>query len=136
MDRIPHLRVILAAIVFFAIGAAWYSALADAWLAGIGKSAAQIESENGGRPWPYVVGFAAILVMCYTLAWLLSRLGASTWRSGAATGAGVALGLVGGMLALNYAFESRSIVLWAINAGYALIGLVVAGGIIGARRGA
>lgn len=74
--------------------------------------------------------------MCYTLAWLLSRLGASTWRSGAATGAGVALGLVGGMLALNYAFESRPIALWAINAGYALVGLVVAGVIIGARRGA
>ncbi len=54
-----------------------------------------------------------------------------TAGNGALTGATVAFGLVGGMLALNYGFEARGVTLWLINAGYALVGLVLAGAIIG-----
>jgi hypothetical protein len=79
---------------------------------------------------PYVVGFAAILVMCYLLAWLIARTGTQGAAAGAGLGAALALGLVGGMLALNYGFESRPVSLWLINAGYAVVGLGIAGGII------
>ena len=54
--------------------------------------------------------------------------------NGALTGATVAFGIVGAMLALNYGFEARGITLWLINAGYAFVGLVIAGAIIGAWR--
>jgi len=125
------LAIVVAAIVYFLIGAIWYGQLSVAWLAGIGKTMAQLEAENAG-PRPYVVGFASVLVACATLGWLIARTGTTGWAGGAKLGLVVALGLVGAQLALNYGFEARSVSLWLVNAGYAVVGLAVAGGIIGA----
>ena len=134
MYRINHWAVIVAAVVFFAIGAAWYTALRDPWLAGIGKTLEQISREQGGSPLPFVIGFLAVLVMCYTLAWILHKFMTPSAGSGALTGAVVAFGIVGAALALNYGFEARGVTLWLINAGYVMIGLVISGAIIGAWR--
>jgi hypothetical protein len=54
--------------------------------------------------------------------------------SGAMTGAIVAIGICAASLALTYGFESRSFALWLINSGYYVVGLVVAGAIIGGWR--
>lgn len=134
MPLFNHLAVIVSALIFFGIGAGWYNAFATPWLAGIGKTMEDMMRQNGGSPLPYVVGFIAILVMCYTLAWLIGRLGAQSAGAGARTGAVVALGFIAAMLALNYGFEARSTTLWLINTGYALVGLVIAGAIIGGGR--
>ena len=131
MGGLPHLATILSAIVFFGIGAVWYNALQRPWLEGVGKTFEQLMAEQGSSPLPYAIGFVAILIMCYTLAHLIVRTGSSTLAGGMRIGALVALGLVGAMLALNYGFESRPAALWLVNAGYALVGLTLAGGIIG-----
>ena len=134
MGKTHHLAVIVAAIVFFAIGAGWYTAFSAPWLNGIGKTVEQLTKDGGGTPMAMATGFIAILVMCYTLAWIVDRGLQPTAGNGALTGATVAFGIVGAMLALNYGFEARGITLWLINAGYAFVGLVVAGPIIGAWR--
>jgi hypothetical protein len=134
MKATNHLAVIVAAIVFFALGAAWYTVLADPWAAGVGKTMAQLEAETRGSAMPMVMGFAAILVMCYTLNSLLNRLGDTTPASGARVGAFIALGIAAANIALNYAFENRGIALWTINSGYVLVGLTIAGAIIGGWR--
>lgn len=131
MNRRTILAVVVAAVVYFVLGAIWYGQFSSAWLAGIGKTMAQLEAENGASARPYVVGFVSVLVACATLAWLIGKSGASGWSGGALLGAGVALGFIGAQLALNYGFESRSVTLWLINSGYALVGLGLAGGIIG-----
>jgi hypothetical protein len=133
MKGINHWAVLVAAIVFFALGALWYSVLFEhQWLAGIGKTIAELQKEGGGSPRPYIVGFLAIVVMCYTLGWIVQRGMQPTPRNGALTGAVVGFGLIGATLALTYGFEARGITLWLINAGYVVIGLVIAGIIIGA----
>jgi len=135
MKGINHLAVLLAAVVFFALGALWYSVLFERqWLEGIGKTVEQLTRENGGSPRPYIVGFLAVLVMCYTLGWIVQRGMGPTFGNGALTGATVAFGLIGATLALTYGFEERGIKLWLINAGYVFIGLVISGAIIGAWR--
>lgn len=138
MPNINHLAVWAAAIVHFAIGAVWYSVLARPWLAGIGKTMEQLTRENGGSPWPYAIGFATILVMAYTTAWVLQRREAATLAAGAGIGALLGFGIAAMQPALNYAFEARPLSLWLINGGYAVLGLTVMGGIIGGwrRRGA
>jgi hypothetical protein len=97
----------------------------------------QLGAEQGGSPLPYVIGFVAILVMCYSLSWLIERLQATTFAGGMRLGAAVAAGFVAANLALNYGFESRPVTLWLINGAYAIIGLTLAGAIIGGwkRRG-
>jgi hypothetical protein len=134
MGGVRHLPVWVAAIVFFVLGAVWYSLFAGAWLAGIGKTMEQLAAETGGSPLPYAVGFAAILLMCYTLAWLIARLAAESFVAGMRTGLTVGLGFIGALLALNYGFEWRTPVLWAINVGYAVLGLAIAGAVIGGWR--
>jgi Protein of unknown function (DUF1761) len=126
---VRHLAALPAAVAFWILGAAWYSLLSAPWLTGIGKTADQVPQ---GTPLPYVVGFFAILAMCYTLSWLIDRLDIRTLASGAGLGAIVALGFCGAMVALDYGFEGRSVMLWLIDTGYALVGLTLAGAIIGA----
>ena len=46
----------------------------------------------------------------------------------------VALLYVAANIALNYAFEMRGVTLWTINSGYVLVGLTLAGAIIGGWR--
>jgi hypothetical protein len=101
------------------------------WLAAIGKTMEQISGEQAGSPLPYVIGFAGILVMCYTLSWLIERLQATTLAGGLRVGVCVAACFVAANLALNYGFEWRPISLWLINGAYAVVGLAIAGAIIG-----
>lgn len=131
MNRIRILAIVVAAVVYFVLGALWYGQFSAAWLAGIGKTLAELEAGNPGAR-PYVVGLASVLVACATLGWLIARTGTTGWAGGAKLGVAVALGLIGAQLALNYGFEARSVSLWLINTGYAVVGLAVAGGIIGA----
>jgi len=68
--------------------------------------------------------------MCYLVGALLERLAVR------GVAAGVRIGALAGLLpaaciALNYAFEARPLSLWLINAGYAIVGLAIAGAIIG-----
>lgn len=134
MKGTNHLAVIVAAAVFFCIGAVWYTVFSEPWLNGIGKTVEQLARDGGGKPLAFAVGFLAILVMCYTLAWIVHKGMQPSAGNGALTGATVAFGIVGAMLALNYGFEARGLTLWLINAGYAFVGLVIAGAIIGAWR--
>lgn len=134
MKGTNHLAVLVAAVAFFGLGAVWYNVFSEPWLNGIGKTVEQLAKDGGGKPFAFAVGFLAILVMCYTLAWIVHKGMQPSAGNGALTGATVAFGLVGAMLALNYGFEARGLTLWLINAGYAFVGLVVAGAIIGAWR--
>jgi uncharacterized protein DUF1761 len=131
MSSTRHVSIVVAAIVVWVLGAVWYSALADAWMAGIGKTRDQLMQQAGGSAsMSYVVGFVAILVMAYLVGWLLDRMSATTFGAGARIGALAAL-LPAACIALNYAFEMRPVSLWLINAGYAIVGLAIAGAIIG-----
>lgn len=131
MSRARHVAVWIASIVFFVVGAIWYSIMAAPWMAAIGKTMEELGREQGASPLPYVVGFVAILVMCYTLAWLMHRLQAATLAAGLRLGAIIAIGFIAATLALNYGFEARSITLWLINSAYVIVGLALAGAIIG-----
>jgi len=86
MKNTNHFAVIVAAIVFFMLGAGWYTVLSGAWLAGIGKTMEQMAKESGGSPMPYVIGFLAVLVMCFAPNSLLHRLGDTTPARGSAWG--------------------------------------------------
>ena len=131
MSGARHVAVWIASIVFFVLGAIWYSVMAAPWMAAIGKTMDELTREQGASPLPYIVGFAAILVMCYTLAWLMHRLQAATLAAGLRLGAIVAIGFIAATLALNYGFEARSVTLWLINSAYVIVGLALAGAIIG-----
>jgi len=134
MNAINHVAVWAAGVVQFILGAGWYTLLGRFWLAGIGKTEGELMAEQGNSPVPYILALVASLVVAYTLAWLLPKLGAASASSGAATGAVLGLALIGTTLAQNYGFEGRPLSLWLINAGYMVLGMAVMGAIVGHWR--
>ena len=134
MSKINHVAVWMAGIVQFMLGAGWYTLLGRAWMAGIGKDEVQLAAEIGHSPLPYIISLATGLVIAYTLAWLLPKVGAASAASGAKTGALLGLVLIGGTLAQDYAFEARPLSLWLINAGYMIVGMAIMGAIVGHWR--
>jgi hypothetical protein len=47
MNAISHVAVWATGIVQFLLGAGWYTLLGPAWMAGIGKTEAQLVAEEG-----------------------------------------------------------------------------------------
>ena len=131
MNAINHVAVWVAGIVQFILGAGWYTLLGKSWLEGIGKTEAQVVAEHGNSPLPYIISLGTGLVIAYTIAWLLPKLGPRSASSGAKTGAVLGLALIGTTLAQNYGFEGRSVTLWLINAGYMVVGMAIMGAIVG-----
>jgi hypothetical protein len=134
VNTINHVAVWAAGIAQFILGAGWYTAFSRAWTAGIGKTQEQLMAEHGNSPLPYIIALVAALVVAYTLAWLLPRLGAQSTAGGAKIGAILGLALIGTTFAQSYGFEARPLSLWLINAGYMIVGMALMGAIIGHWR--
>ena len=131
MGGINHIAVWVAGIVHFMLGAGWYTAFGQSWMAAIGKTEAQIKAEQPNMAIPLIIAVVVAVIIAYTLAWLLPRIGAQSAAAGAKTGAALAVALIATTMAMNYGFEARSITLWLINSGYMIAGMAVMGGIIG-----
>jgi hypothetical protein len=134
MSSFNHVAVWVAGLVQFMLGAGWYTLLGRSWMAGIGKDEVELAAEIGSSPLPYIMSLVTGLVIAYTLAWLLPKVGAASAASGAKTGALLGLALIGTTLAQNYGFEARPLSLWLINAGYMVVGMAIMGAIVGHWR--
>jgi hypothetical protein len=134
MQGVNHLSVWVAGIAQFALGAAWYTAFSQQWLAGIGRTEEQLRAAQGSIPLLYVIAFAAALIVAYALAQIIPRLGKRSAASGAKSGLRLALVFIAPTLAMNCGFEAPPASLWLLNAGYMTVGMAVMGAIIGAWK--
>jgi len=134
MNGINHIAVWVAGIVHFMLGAGWYTVFSRAWLAGIGRTEAQLMAEQPNEMMHLLIAVVVAVVIAYAIAVLLPTLGAQTAIAGARTGGALALALIATTLAMNYAFEVRPLTLWLINAGYMVVGMAITGAIIGGWR--
>jgi hypothetical protein len=121
--------VIIAAIVKFAIGAGWYTALFGTRYRAL-MGVPEGSSQEGLVP-AMVVQIIGDLIMAYVLARFIGHYGATGLVNGAFIGFMAWLGFVVTIMVGSIFYEKRSPELVAINAGYLLVGIVVMGGIIG-----
>lgn len=128
-NRINHLAVWVAAIVYFAWGYAWFTVLDGAWRASL----------PGPLPMPpistYVIAFFMGVVLAYATAIALTRHPEEQSLGGGISFAlfmGIAL-FVTQFVTINL-FEQRSPMLIAIDAGYVVIGFAIVGAIVGAWK--
>ena len=128
------LAVIAAALASFLLGGPWYSdaLFKKAWMRAAGRDAAALEPGSKQQKHPaYVFGvsfvFALIAAFVFAL-WLGPNppLGYALGR-GLLAGAG----LVATSFGINYLFSARSMVLWAIDAGYHVVQFVLFGLVLG-----
>jgi hypothetical protein len=131
-----YLAVLIAAVVAWIAGAAWYMSLAKPWRAAIGISAEKMEElkTRPGAHLPLIYVFVAELIMAWVLAGLMGHLGNGqvTLLNGVISGAFCWLGFVLTTIVVNHSFAMRGWRLIWIDGGYWLVALVLMGGIIGA----
>ena len=119
------LAVVLATVVAWAFGAAWYMALAKPWLASIGKTADQIDRSDYT---PYLWSILCLFIMAYFLAVLTPALtGAITVGHGMLTGAQLWLGFVITAMVLNHRYQGAPWSRTLIDGGYLLGVLLLQG---------
>ena len=125
---INYLAVLVSAVVYFAIGGIWYTALAEPWRRAVGKT--EEELKQGASPMPYVWSFICYLATALAMAILVNATGAHTAAEGLHVGLLGAFGLAICATAGDYFFQSRPRTLFFINNGFHLIGLGVIGAIL------
>jgi hypothetical protein len=133
---ISYVAIVIAAVVAWFAGAAWYMTLGRIWTAAIGMTPAQME-ENRKQPGaylPFIYVFVCDLIIAWMLAGVLAHLGAGqvTLRNGIITGAFLWFGFVITTMVANNTFARRNPRLLLIDGGHWLLVLMLIGAVIGA----
>ncbi len=135
MQKINHLAVVVAAIVHFVLGAAWFTFFADKWIAGLRMTPEQIDyARSHMNPLPYAVAFLCNLFIAYALAWVISRTGQQNIFRGFAVGFSLGLMIAAAALVTELGFERKGPLFIAISAGYPVVGMALTGAIVGAWK--
>jgi hypothetical protein len=128
----PNLiAVVVAAVAHWLLGAGWFSLFKNQWLAGVGTTSEKLMASGMPAWMPHVVTLAANLVMAYVLGWLIVATGPQNAMRGMQVAAIAWAGLVASTFATEYVFEAKSLQIFAINAGYPLVGLLIMGVVLG-----
>jgi hypothetical protein len=133
---VNYLAILVAAIVAWAAGAAWYMAFGKSWMAALGTTPEKMQQMRNepGAFLPFIYAFVADLVMAWALAGLVGHFGAGqvTIRNGIISGAFCWLGFVVTSMLVNNSFGRRDWRLLLIDGGHWLVVLVLIGAVIGA----
>jgi hypothetical protein len=128
----PNLIAVgVAAVAHWLLGAGWFTLFKTQWLVGVGTTSEKLAASGMPGWMPHVVTLAANLVMAYVLGWLIVATGPQNAMRGMQVAAIVWAGLVASSFATEYVFEAKSLQIFAINAGYPLVGLLIMGVVLG-----
>ena len=93
------------------------------------------ESAPGGMATQFIVSFLLGWALAYVVGIALAETSnPNPAKHGVEFGIFMGLGVFATMLGLNYLYEGRPLALWAINAGYVVVGMAIMGAIVGAWR--
>jgi hypothetical protein len=138
LGNIDYWPILIAAVVSFAFGAAWYICLGKQWMAARDMSVADMDkakAEMGPIPVAYIIAFIALLIMGWMFAGVLLHLARGgmpvTIRSGMISGFFLWFGFVITTLTVNHAFQGAKRSLTLIDGGHWLGVLLIQGAILG-----
>ena len=135
LSDLNWLAVVVGAIAYFAIGALWYSPVVfgDMWMAAGGLT--QEQTGEGPRVAIYAVPLIGSLLSAIALGMLAESTGTDTLGEGLVLGVVAAVSFAFAISLVTATFEStkpKPMVWGAVNAGYHIVGILVAAAIIGA----
>lgn len=124
-----HGSLLACAVLLWLLGALWYSPLlfARPWAAIVGR---QMGEKPKGVAHGMIASFFGDILLAFVLAHIILWSGAATFATGAFVGLIAWIGFVVAPLYPQRIYEGRPFAYFAINAGYWLIGFVLAGGIL------
>lgn len=128
--------VIVAAIAFWGLGALWYSPLlfSKRWQKEVG-----FKEEDGGKgnmALVFGVSFILMLIMVFGMSLMLNvhKPEDICWLNGMYLGLFTGIFFAATTIGINYLYQRRSFILWLIDGLYIILGLAIAGIILGAWR--
>jgi hypothetical protein len=128
--------VLVSTVAFWALGALWYSPVlfSKRWQKEVGFKEEDISKTNMFK----VFGLSFLLMLL--MVWALNFVINSHRAEDVSLSAGLCYGLFTGFffsmltMGINYLYQRRSLVLWLIDGFYIMLGLGIAGMILGAWR--
>jgi hypothetical protein len=132
-NNLNWLAILVAALVYFALGALWYSKVlfAKRWISDL---KIDVNSPDAKKGMGMMFGGSLVLMFVQSLAiaLLAERIGirGDGWMSGLKLGALVGCCFCAAATGVNYLYEKKPMSLFLINAGYAIAGNIIAGIII------
>jgi hypothetical protein len=129
--RPNYLGIVAGSVVFWLFGALWYTVLGATWLSAVGKSKLELAATGY---WPYLISFVAGLFIAYCFDNMLWHYERADAAKGAQVGVLTGVCIAAAMLTIAYSYEARPVALILIDAGYAVIGFVITGAVVGALR--
>lgn len=137
LGQLNWLAVIVGAVIYFALGALWYSPilLGRQWQRSIGWDAEQSPPQM--NPATYVIPLAAFLVMSVAVGMLAAATGSASLADGVVLGLVVGVGLALMHTLVDATFDPNKPQPWiwaAINGGYHALGLFIVAVIVSVWR--
>ncbi|MBK6633832.1 MAG: DUF1761 domain-containing protein [Chitinophagaceae bacterium] len=132
-DYLNWMAIAVAALAYFALGALWYSKVlfAKRWIADL---KIDVNSPDAKKGMGIMFGGSLLLMFVQSLAIAiianrLELIGAG-WMSGLKLGALTGACFCAASVGVNYLYEKKTFSLFLINAGYAVLGNIIAAIII------
>ena len=132
--NINYIGVLVAGLVFYFIGAVWYSVFNTQWISAL-ETTMEIKSKEelkwGGKISPFIISFCCIMVMELIFAVLLYKMPSiQTPLQGAEIGFLIWVGFSFAQIINNYAFANRTVKLALFDSAYYFMGLITSGVIL------
>jgi len=126
--HVSPLAVLIAAVAQWLLGALWYGFVFKArWKTLVGIP----EDAKPANAWfPMVVSFIANVILSVVLAHMVKWSGGTTMSHGIYVGAICWAGFMAPVMFTEHIFEKRPAKLFAINAAYWLLAMMIGGGIL------
>lgn len=129
LHQLNHWAVLVSALILWFLGAAWYSPVlfAKPWMAALGIVPS---GPKKGLAMGMISSLIGDLLVAFVLLHFIFWSGAATFAKGAFIGFLCWLGFFVATQLPQGIYESRPGQLFAINAGYWLVGLLIIGGLL------
>ena len=125
-DRINHVAVWVAAIVYFVFGGIWYTIFSGPWVAMMGKQM------TPAGPTIYIESFVLGLILAYATGMALTRRPEDqTVQQGVSFALFMGIALFATQTLNQALYEGRPFGLWLLDAAYVVIGFAIIGAIVG-----
>ena len=126
--------IAVATLIYFFLGAAWFTTFMNPWLAGVGRTMAELKA-SGVPPWlGYVVALVMAVILATAISWIIQATGPQTAARGAIDRCGSMAGICLHHMGHGICLRSPRHSILAINTGYPLVGMLIMGLVIGAWR--
>tara|TARA_R100001143_G_scaffold52481_2_gene47687 strand:- start:59344 stop:59754 length:411 start_codon:yes stop_codon:yes gene_type:complete len=130
LSSLNWIAVIIATIIYFALGAVWYSPLlfAKTWM-----KLRNLTEEDIGQPNPIIFLYSFILqfIAVISLALFIHAMGIVTPVNGAIIGFGASMGILYSLSGTTGIFSDVPFKLHMLDNGYHVVGLTLSGLILG-----